>query len=166
MGGIAVNAVHCIFDRLGLKIEIKVLPWARAQKAVQEGAADGFFTASEITDRNAFAVLSEPFVPQVWRWYQLPDTVRDVGDKTLKVGVLAGSAMEKWLADHGYTAINTVSSTDILVKIAAARRIDAVLSNELVFARSLEQAGLPATTFRSVIQSDRPLGMYLSKRYS
>lgn len=163
--GTAVKAVKCVIEKMGHKAEITVLPWVRAQKDVADGAANGFFAASKSADRDAFAEMSAPFIPQVWRWYTAADKSVDVTSKTAKAGVLAGSSMEKWLDENGYTGTQKIQSTDALLKMLQSGRIEAILANEIVFKESLGAAGIAESAFKSTQHSDRPLGVYFGKTF-
>lgn len=165
LGGVAVKVVQCIMGKLNTKADIEVLPWTRAQKTVQDGAAQGFFTASKSEERDAYAEMSKPIVPQVWRWYLPSDSAKDVKAKDIKAGVLAGSSMQKWLDDNGYTNVQKLNTTDALIKLLQSGRIDGILANEMVFKHALQEVKLPESTFKSELHSDRPLGIYFSKAY-
>ena len=163
--GIAVKAVKCIVEKMGHKADMVVLPWTRAQKEVAEGAAAGFFAASKSPDRDAFAEMSQPFIPQVWRWYSLADKSVDVSAKTTKMGVLAGSSMEKWLDENAYAATQKLQNTDALVKMLQTGRVEAVLANEIVFKEALVAGGVAEASFKATQHSDRPLGVYFGKSF-
>lgn len=163
--GIAVKAVKCVLGKMGHQADIAVLPWVRAQKDVADGAAAGFFAASKSADRDAFAEMSQAFIPQVWRWYTPADKPVDVAAKTTKVGVLAGSSMEKWLDENGYAATQKIQNTEALAKMLQSGRIDAVLANEIVFKEALTATAIAEASFKAVQHSDRPLGVYFSKAY-
>ncbi len=163
--GIAVKAVKCAIEKTGNKADFVVLPWARAQKDVADGAAQGFFAASKSPERDSFAEMSAPFIPQNWKWYVPADKAVDPANKASKVGVLAGSAMEKWLDENGYGATQKIQASDALVKMLQTGRIDAVLANDLVFKESLTATGTPLTAFKEVSHSERPLGVYFSKAF-
>lgn len=163
--GIAVKAVKCTIEKMGHKAEISVLPWVRAQKDVADGLAHGFFAASKSADRDAFAEMSQAFIPQVWRWYSLTDKSVDVTAKATRVGVVAGSSMEKWLDENGYTSLQRIQATDALVKMLQMGRIDAVLANEIAFREALPAAGASEGAFKAVQHSDRPLGVYFGKTF-
>lgn len=162
--GLAVKAVKCVMEKMGNTAEIVVLPWARAQKDVQDGAAHGFFAASKAAERDQYADMSIAFIPQIWRWYTGNDKAVDVTNKGVKVGVQAGSAMEKWLTDNGYAGIQKTQSADALVKMLQSGRVEAVLANEIVFKDAQATAGI-ADAFKSTVHSDRPMGVYFSKTF-
>lgn len=163
--GIAVKAVTCVLEKMGHQADIVVLPWMRAQLQVAGGEAVGFFAASKSADRDAYAEMSRAFIPQVWGWYQLAEKSFDPADKALKVGVLAGSSMEKWLDDNGYAATSRLQATEQLVKMLRLGRLDVVLANEIVFKEAVSVTGSPEAAFKMREHSNRPLGVYFGKAF-
>lgn len=64
--GAAVEIVKETFKRMGQPVTIKVLPWARAIKMIEDGDADAIFTAYKTPEREAFADYSKEVVmPQI-----------------------------------------------------------------------------------------------------
>jgi ABC-type amino acid transport substrate-binding protein len=166
LSGVAVEVVRCIAGKLGVAAELSVKPWVRAQKMVEDGDADGFFAASRSAERDAYATMSDPIAPQVWRWYLQASGDKDPSKADgLRVGVLRGSAMEKFLADSKYLGVTSVTTSGQLVELLQMNRVDAALANELVFAEAAEDAKIPASSFKSVEHSNRPLGVYFGKAY-
>lgn len=163
--GLAVKSVTCVIEKMGHKADISVLPWVRAQKDVADGAAAGFFAASKSADRDAFAEISQLFIPQVWLWYVGAGKSVDVKAPTTKVGVLAGSGMEKWLDSNGYAGVQKLQTTDALIKMLQGGRIDAVLTNEIVFKEELADMKVPESAFSTIPHSDKPMGVYFGKAF-
>ena len=168
LAGIAVEAVDCVMRRMGQPFEVQVLPWARAQKMVQLGEADGFFAASRNSERDSYAVKSAIIAPQQWRWYLLvgnpADPLSPVFREKAQVGSFVGANMLDWLREHGYRAVATPPTTEGLLKMLRAGRVDAILANNLVMERLIQEQGLDGQ-LRSVLQEDRPLGVYFSKPF-
>ena len=52
--GIATQMVRTIFDELEVEVEIEILPWARALRALKYKTADGVFTIFRTKERLAF----------------------------------------------------------------------------------------------------------------
>lgn len=72
--GAAVEVVKEAFKRMGQPVKISVLPWARAIKMVEDGAADGIFTAYKTAEREQFADYSrEVLIPQIVELYVRKD---------------------------------------------------------------------------------------------
>lgn len=166
--GMAVDVVECAMRRIGQRFEIQVLPWARAQRMVRQGEADAFFAASRNGERDSYAELSAVIAPQQWRWYLLAGNPADplAPDFRLRaqVGGFVGSSMLDWLREQGFRTEAAPPTTEGLLKMLRAGRIDAILANNLVMERLLREQGLDGQ-LRSVLQEDRPLGVYFSKLF-
>lgn len=167
--GIAVDAVRCIFDRLGISVEIVFLPWQRAQDDVRNGNAAGFFAASRSAERDQFATLSAPIAPQVWTWFYRRDgtiTPDQAGFKAAaRVTATLGSNMATWLRDSGFRVQDEPRTTEQLLQMLERGYVDAVLANNVAFEQSLEEAGLSAGTFLARPERDQPLGVYFANRF-
>jgi polar amino acid transport system substrate-binding protein len=163
--GVAVRVVRCVLDRLGIEPQFTVLPWLQAQQAVREARADGFFGATRDAERDTYAVLSVPIVPETRRWYWRSDHVVDVTDKALPVAVQAGTVMYRWLLGEGYTNLQAAPTTDDLTRLLETGKVDAVFANQLVFDWNVAIAGIPVTAFASATESEHGIGVYFSKSY-
>ena len=166
--GVAVEVVDCVLSRIGRPYEVQVLPWARAQKLVQNGEADGFFAASRNAEREAYGVQSAIIADQQWRWYLMAGNpsdplAADFRDKAT-VGSFIGANMLDWLREKGYRVQASPPTTEALLKMLRAGRIDAILANNLVMEQLIREQGLEGR-LRSVLQEDKPLGVYLSKTF-
>ncbi len=168
LSGIAVEVVDCVMRRMGQPYDVQVLPWARAQKLVQQGDADGFFAASRNSERDSYAEQTATIAPQQWRWYLLSSNAADPLSPefraTALVGSFVGANMLDWLRERGYRAVATPPTTAGLLKMLRAGRVDAILANNLVMERLIREQGLDGQ-LRSVLQEDRPLGVYFSKAF-
>lgn len=167
-GGLAVEVVQCVLQRLDTPYTIQVWPWARAQKLVEQGHADGFFAASRSPERDAYAVQTAIIAEQQWRWYLLADNQADPTTEDFRqqarVSSFIGANMLDWLKENGYSVTSPPRDTGGLLRMLQARRIDAVLANNLVMENLLQQHDAKATV-RSVLQQDKPLGVYFSKKF-
>ena len=166
--GVAVEVVDCVLSRIGRPYEVQVLPWARAQKLVQNGEADGFFAASRNAEREAYGVQSAIIADQQWRWYLMAGNpsdplAADFRDKAT-VGSFIGANMLDWLREKGYRVQASPPTTEALLKMLRAGRIDAILANNLVMEQLIREQGLEGR-LRSVLQEDKPLGVYFSKTF-
>lgn len=167
--GLAVAAVTCVFARLGRDVEVRFLPWRRAQEEVVAGTADGYFAASASADRDVHAVLSAPIAPQTWTWYFLPATTLRPGEAAFpqqaRVTATRGSNMAHWLRGRGYRLESEPRTPAQLVEMLVAGRVDAVLANPLSFAAAIHDTAVGTTRFASRVERDQPLGVYFSRRF-
>ena len=163
--GVAARVVRCAVIRLGLEPKMTLLPWPQAQQEVREGRADGFFDASENLERNAYATLSVPIVPEVRRWYWRHDHGVNVDDRTVAVAVQSGTVMHQWLLENGYKNIRLVSTIKDIIDILMAGKVDVVLSNQLAFDWNVAISGIPIETFDSLTLQEVGLGVYFRNGY-
>ncbi len=169
--GIAVRVVQCVTARMKVPLRITFLPWARAQVEAKSGRVDGFFAASRSAERDAYATLTDTIAPQEWRWYFLAkregeiDPSSDAFKQSAKVSSFRGANMQSWLEDNGYRAQSPPVNSATLLRMLARERLDAVLANHLVMEELLARQG-PHPAVRSVLLQDRPLGVYLTHRFT
>lgn len=166
--GLAIRVTECALKKIKRSYIITFYPWIRAQKMVQLGLADGFFAASQSDERNQYAVLSATIAPQEWRWYLLKDNPLDPLSSGFKekatVGSFRGSNMLDWLNNNNYMVEATPPTNPQLLKMLQSKRIDAILANKLVMDRLIAENGAD-NGIRSVLQQDKPLGIYFSKTF-
>ena len=166
--GIAVSVVDCAMRRAGRSYELMVLPWARAQRTVENGEADGFFAASKNAQRDGYAVMSAIIADQEWRWYLRSDNPADPTSSSFtqqaRVGSFIGGNMLDWLDSKGYKVVASPVNTEQLLMMLMARRIDAILANNLVMSELIEKQSLRGQ-LRSIHQESKPLGVYFSNRF-
>lgn len=167
--GVAVRTVDCAVQRLNIKVEYSFLPWARAQATARQGEVDGFFAASKSPERDSWASLSAVIAPQQWRWYLRRDNGLDPLSPEFKsqakVTSFLGGNMLAWLKQEGYKLETAPPRNEHVLQMLLRRRVDAVLANQLVMDRLLIEQGL-GDEVRSVLQQDKPLGVYFTHRFT
>lgn len=166
--GIAVKRVRCAFERIRIPLHIEFLPWARAQLHAKEGLADGFFAASQSAERDNWAVMSTTIAPQQWRWYLRNDSRFDPGSPSFKqqatVASFVGANMLDWMRENGYRIEASPLTNVQLLDMLLTRKLDAILANRLVMDSLLAKYGTD-TPIRSVLEQDKPLGIYFRKSF-
>jgi ABC-type amino acid transport substrate-binding protein len=154
---------------MGVQYEIKVYPWARAQVLVENGQADAFYSASQNSKRDAYAIASEQLLPQRWNWYLLNDSTLDPTQDSFKskgtVGAIFGSNMLKFAQDNDYKIKAQPPTMEALVKMLNSKRIDAILVNDLVMKEYLKDVNILESRFKTVLSKDKPLRIYFSKKF-
>jgi len=164
--GEAIDTVRCAIGPLPYELQVKVMPWKRAQHTVKIGHADGFFAASQNSERDRYAVLYEPIASQKWTWFYkknalLPPTHPAFKSKAT-VGSFNGANMRKWLIENNYNVGVNVLTSEALVKSLYAGRIDAILANDRVMAKLIQNHD---DIIVSEVHSNRPLSVYFSKSF-
>jgi polar amino acid transport system substrate-binding protein len=166
--GVAVERVKCAFDRIQTPVAIEFLPWARAQLHAREGLTDGFFAASQSAERESWAVMSAIIAPQQWRWYLLKDSSLDPKSPGFRlqasVASFVGANMFYWLRDNGYRTEANPFTNQQLLDMLLSKRLDAILANQLVM-ESLLAENRVLGEVRSVLEQDKPLGIYFGKAF-
>lgn len=164
--GIAVDRLRCVLNKMPFEYEIKVVPWMRAQKLVESNQATAFFAASQNKIRDSYATITLPIADQIWTWYKLKSNSLSPTSKEFKklgtVGGFLGANMTQWLENHDYNLELTARAPDILFEALLARRVDAILANNLV------KDTLPNATkakLEGIPHSNRPLGVYFNNQF-
>lgn len=164
--GSAVDVVRCSLNQLGIKLNLTVTPWRRAQVMVVNNSADGFFAASQNSERDDYAVMSDIIAEQKWQWFYLPGTELRPDSKNFKknarIGAFVGSNMLTWLEKEGYKVHARPQNTEQLLKMLMAKRLDAFLANDQVVEDLLKNMQ-PTPQISRTTQIDKPLGVYFRK---
>ncbi len=168
--GSAVDVVRCVFKKMDRPFTIKVVPWKRAQRLVQDGVADGFFAASRNKARDFYADITDTIAEQKWVWYYLTGSILKPTSPDFKerarVSSFLGANMHKWLEDNEYNTYNNAppANTELLLKVLLSGRLDAALANDQVMSELIGTFGLQ-NRIDSHVLKNKPLGVYFSERF-
>jgi ABC-type amino acid transport substrate-binding protein len=166
--GVSVVVVKRALNKMNWPYEIKIRPWNRAQSEVKRGNADGFFSASQNTDRDFYATLSGIVVDQYWSWYVLKSYDLEVNSvdfkKNAKVGSWFGSNSLKWLLDSGFNVKGVPVTTNTLALMLNAGHLDAIFGSNIAIQASFKKAGF-LDYIREIKAQKKPMGVYFSKEY-
>lgn len=166
--GNAVRVVRYALRQMGVRLDLVVVPWERAQFMASIGEVDGFFAASKSEKRDAEGVMSAVIAEQKWNWYLPINSLMDPENPDFKnrarVTSFIGANMLKWLRKNDYNVAPPPPTTEDLVNMLIFRRFDAALANNLVMDKILERRGLDAT-FKSYTLKNKPLGVYFTNAF-
>ena len=166
--GVAVQVARCAFAQINIAARIEFYPWKRAQLMVEKGEAVGFLAASQASSRDEFAVLSAAIAPQQWVWFQLQNNPLKPGTTDFRskaqTSSFLGANMQDWLLDEGYRTTAAPRMNSMLLEMLRHGRIDAILANRLVMEKLLKEEKKPQP-LRATLALDKPLGIYVSKRF-
>lgn len=166
--GVAVEVVRYALDRMGIGLQLKVVPWKRAQIIAESGETDGFFAASRNSERDGKGKMSAIIAEQKWNWYLLKCNDVDPQHESFKtdatVGGFVGSNMLQWLESNGYNVVAMPKNTELLASMLLARRFDAMLANDQVMSEIIERKSLN-DKLKIVTLKNKPLGVYFSNRF-
>lgn len=167
--GIAVDIVGKVFSKLGHKVDVEVLPWARGLDLVKSGERDCIFTAYRTPEREGFLDFSnEVLAPQaVYLYVKKGSKFKFDGNlellKPLRVGVVNqisyGSKFEKIKPELKVSEVQSLAQN--FMKLTTDR-VDVVPSNLYTaiaafegeaknLAPDIEQLPVPVETLPSFI---------------
>lgn len=166
--GLAVRTVRYALARMNVALDLVVVPWGRAQMMVRNGYSDGFFAASQNEARDVYATHSVTIAEQQWDWCILTESTMTPDMKEFKdtacVGAFNGSNMLYWLECNEYKVLGTPPNTRLLVEMLLARRIDAIVANDLVLEKIITAENL-SDRLRVYPLKNKPLGVYFSNTF-
>ncbi|MGY3569809.1 transporter substrate-binding domain-containing protein [Vibrio sp. SCSIO 43135] len=168
MHGIALDKVKCALGKMGQPYQITMTSWSDAQLRVHSGSQHGFFVATQTTERDEYATLSDPIAQQKLSWYFGPGVepkIDELSKVNLKFSAKFGSNKWFWLKRNGFNVVKQPRDAKVLLRLLKQREIDIALEDELVFKTELQQALLPADFFRSELLDTKEMGVYFSKRF-
>ncbi len=138
--GIAVNIVKTIFSKMGYRVSIRVLPWARALLRVEKGDADAIFTAYKTPEREKFADYSRiVLMPQEISLFVLKDSkIKFNGDLGELYGYLFGvvrkvsygKKFDEFAKNRDPLDVNVINTGELNMNMLLKKRIDILVSNK------------------------------------
>ncbi len=165
--GAGVERVSDILKSLGIPFSLSLVPnYGRAVAETRNGRCDGFFLATQNSERDSIAHFSGPLMINRWCWFTLRDAPLQVGDSTFKltarVATPINSNTHKWLKYENYNVAYPVTDVSVLVTLLLDGLVDVVFVSEEVFLHQLNQQKIPLSSIERYIESERPFGLYLS----
>ena len=145
--------------------------YKRALSDVQYGVADGFFFASQNSQRDAIAEFSNPIVYNNWSWFFRYDSYFDPDANNFKTDVkvasIEGTNTLRWLNTHHFKVVGKQKNVAKLAQLLFdLKRIDAAFLSADVFKSSHVHPNLVSGEYIEVVQRSAPFGIYISKAYS
>jgi len=136
--GLAVQVVRSVFAQLSIPIEIEVLPWGRAISYVENGQADGIFTAFKTPERETFADYSnEVLFDQNIRMIRLRSSLLHWSQHEIErwsVCVVSNVSYGNWLdsmiKQEKFRQVFRVTTQEQCVRMLLSGRADYWVSNE------------------------------------
>ncbi|NTS77921.1 transporter substrate-binding domain-containing protein [Catenovulum sp. SM1970] len=167
--GIAFEKVSAILNHAKIKHEIQFTAnYGRAVHNVKNGLSDGFFLASQNSERDKIAVFSSPVMINKWSWFNRKVYSYDFASESFKqrgnVGSYLNANTHKWLIKQGYRNIIGASTIESLTELLIHDRIDSVLVAEYVFKQSAKKLNVPMSAFKETVSQEKPFGIYLAKK--
>jgi len=141
--GLFADVLRQAMADAGWRVEFRMRPWARCFDEVRNGESDGLFSIYRLDERERLFLYSKVplFVAEehvyVSKGHAFDARHWRAALKGKRVGIIIGSyhgaAFAEAEAQHLFASIERVVSTDNLVEMVAAGRLDAIFStNELM----------------------------------
>jgi polar amino acid transport system substrate-binding protein len=179
VGGLMVDLVSQTLARLGCKVTLVELPWARALLELEAGRLEVLSGALRRPEREAYAHFAEPryrspnllfahaeALALVGGATRLPEVMRGEFRLGAQIGVSYGPDFVKLSADPAFTArLVQASARRNLWQMLALRRVDGVIADEATARYELAALGLSGVVRRTgVVVSDEPSTVMFSRR--
>lgn len=171
--GLAGDIVLSTLNKAGIEAEIKILPWARAYKMVQEGKADGIVAIWHTEEREKYILFSNAYLRNEIVLLKRTDKDFYYKDLSSLANLTLGLGRGYDYHDNlkNYPHINKVYFTRIqhAIGMLYQGRIDAVLDDKKVVEYHVQNRGneLFSNNFDFVTTSvfELPLYFGMSKKY-
>jgi polar amino acid transport system substrate-binding protein len=171
--GIATDFVVKNLRALGIDVQIKIAPWARAYKMVKEGKADGIVAVWHTDERERDIVFSKPyFTSTVVLLKKKGNSIEYKDLSSLRQLTLALGRGYDYHDDLAkYTNVNNLYYTRIETAVEMLRRgrVDAVLDDKKVIEfylnRNKDQIDFQELEFVSGSVFELPLHFGISNKY-
>lgn len=160
-GGLAVDLVNTIFNKLGVKTDMMLCPWKRWLKQIEVGSSDALMLLGYSPEREKYLVYSDPIIvvrDLIWfhknnspKWNQLADLKHLKFGRTR--GFQYGSEFEDAVIKNSISIEEVESDKQNFIKLKLGR-IDAFVANEITAAEIFRQ--IPELK-ESIVSSFKPL---------
>jgi polar amino acid transport system substrate-binding protein len=152
--GVLVDVARAVFEKNGIKVSYKLIPWRRAVELTRMGTYNGLIGASK-TDAPDFIFPSEELSRNVISFYVRKDSLWVFNHKSdirsVSLGVVAGYDYRKWLLDYIEAHKNDPRKIQVMtghqplqrnLQKLLSNRIDAIVDNEAVILNVARQMGV------------------------
>jgi polar amino acid transport system substrate-binding protein len=166
--GSAIKQSVPIFSDLKVNTAIKHYEnYSLLLKALKNNEINGFFLASQNTERDRHAEFSQPVTFNNWSWFSLKQKKFQYDSGAFKgtatVATIGKTNTFRWLTRNGYQVHST--SISQLPSLLLNKQVDAVFSAESVFLQACKDSEVNINGFNTHIAAKRPFGIYISKQY-
>ncbi|THB76608.1 MAG: hypothetical protein D6B25_09350 [Desulfobulbaceae bacterium] len=157
--GIATDIVREIFRVAGHQAQIKIFPWKRAYKRVQQKPSTFIFTLNRTEKREQLFKWIGPILHKRTYLYAFKDRddiqLESLDDaKKYMTAVILGHSLTTALEDGGFEEgvnIVKIANKSIQVKVFAKKRCDLITGNEYTILPALHSVGLSIEDVKPVL---------------
>ncbi|WP_221076792.1 substrate-binding periplasmic protein [Agarivorans aestuarii] len=136
--GILVDVINQVFMRAGYTVEIKLMPWARCLRSVEEGTVDGIFSVYMTAERQTFlSYTSEALITQVQAFFVPIDSpivfdgdFQQLAEKSIGIinGTSYGPKVDAAIEQGLFKAVDEAQNSKSNVRKLLAGRVDLIPS--------------------------------------
>ncbi|MBU2550505.1 MAG: transporter substrate-binding domain-containing protein [Proteobacteria bacterium] len=140
-GGLVPPLVKSLFDRIGIRVTIELVPWKRALKMVELGQADGIPLLMKTEERDRYLVYSDMLFESRERFFYHAGRLKgfswlSFADlKTYRFGLVSGFSYGRGFLDalkqYGFE-VQYAPTSELNFRLLEAGRVDLVLEDETV----------------------------------
>lgn len=160
--------VDTIFNKSQIQYEVKFLDnYSSLLKAIKKHEIDGFFIATQNIERDRYGTFSKPILMDRYTWFIMKNAKFEFGSEDFlykaKIGAVENTNSFRLATRRGYQVFGQPS--EILAHNFIQKNVDAVFAAHLPFQYHLDKLELNKKEYRVVVDSVRPFGLYISKKY-
>ena len=166
--GIGTDAVKQVLDSMGVNYTITISSnHGRALQEVRKQHSDGFFMASQNSERDKYAEFSEPLMSNRWVWVIRQENAHNFNpsDQLFKnqstVASLLNTNTHHWLKVSGYTSVYAATSVRGLKDKLDSGAITAILIAEMTFLDTVSEI----RDYEIILEEEKEFGLYISKYF-
>lgn len=166
--GIGTDAVTQILDSMSIHYTITTSSnHGRALQELRKQQSDGFFMASQNSERDTYAEFSEPLMFNRWVWVVRQENAHsfdpnDSGFKQLStVASLLNTNTHRWLTNNDYQSIYAAATVNELKDQLDSGVVTAILIAEMTFLDTVPETG----NYEIVLNQEKAFGLYISKHF-
>lgn len=168
--GVGVHEVDTLMTALSQPYQITMTPnYGRAIWLTRKKLTDGFFLASQNSERDKIANFFGPVLFNSWIWL-LPNTIQnDTDTKNFKqyrrVGTLLSTNTQQWLINNDYQNINTFKDTNSLLEALQDKEVDGIFLAEKVLEHGATAINFDLNQWQKKNQVKKPFGIYIAHHW-
>ncbi len=166
--GIGTDAVKQVLDSMGVNYTITISSnHGRALQEVRKQHSDGFFMASQNSERDKYAEFSEPLMSNRWVWVIRQENAQNFNPsdpmfkKRSTVASLLNTNTHHWLKVSGFTSVHAATSVRSLKDKLDSGTITAILIAEMTFLDTVNQI----SDYEIILEQEKEFGLYISKHF-
>ena len=168
--GIGVDLIKKVMKEAKIGYSLSAASdYGAAVESLRNGTADGFFLASQNTERDEIAVFSATLLLNNWCWFLEANSLLKPSDPSFKskatVGTYIHSNTHKWLQKNGYRVQPQESVEALPGHLLVSKKVNAVFLAEFAFVEAARKGGFAGSRYTKIVQEIKPFGLYLSKKY-